>query len=394
MGIVFFWSFAMACSNVQSIITSICSAGLLLVLVGCDSPKPSGGKSTGSSDGLPAYCAEYTAPAAAFRLASDQDATYDSKVKVILNTKCATARCHAAGATAPDLSTFAAAKVAGPDIVQRAITEKDAATKMPAAAALDAVSIDMIQTWVNKGYPQTYLAPPVTPPAPPPAAAAPTYADISALMTVKTCVTCHSTAGHSGSTILDTEVAYKEKAAKVTEKLQAVHYGQSFDAAQLKLTADYAAALVAAPPPAEEKKEEETGATADETKKEIPPECVVPEKGVETADAAPSETDAGAYDKVLKPAKLTECHEQNLLYDRRTKDCHVAALGTTFKCDWAGVKAGFKDFAPEETLQKLEDEKWQVDQCGTQDGNPVIFLILAETSDGFLNLSIKVLGLE
>jgi hypothetical protein len=72
----------------------------------------------------------------------------------------------------------------------------------------------------------------------------------------------------------------------------------------------------------------------------------------------------------------------------------VATLGGDFDCNWDGVKIKFKEIATEEVLQKLEDDKWQVDQCGLQDADPVVFLIQADRSGGFLNLAIKVLSVQ
>jgi hypothetical protein len=385
-------------------LTSIC---IFLVLASCDSPKPSGVSGSKSGNGLPAYCADYEKPAvktAALSLASDLDATYDGKVKGILDGKCAYAGCHVAGARAPDLSTYLLAKASGARIVARGVNATP--TVMPPAAAangaLDAVAKDVLQTWANKNFPQTFVAatPAAAAPDPAPAAAAtpaaaPAFADIEKLMTDKTCVSCHSTASHQGDVILDTLDGYNAKAAKVPEKLKAVHFGVSLDATQLKLTADYAASLVAP-------KEEAAGTTApaaDEAKEpgEVPPECVVPEKTEESPipDAEPAAAETPATDadfsKVLNPLKLTECHDEGVLYDRRTKDCHVATIDDSYECDWDGVKVKFKDIIKDDVLQKLQDDKWDVDQCGAQDANPVVFLIQADTSEGFLNLGIKVL---
>jgi hypothetical protein len=289
------------------------------------------------------------------------------------------------------MSTFATAKAAGLRIIARAVTAKT----MPAAGALDAISIDLLQTWATKGYPQAFVAAPVvTPPvAAPVAAVTATFADIAKLMKEKTFDTCHSTSTHQAGAILDTQAGYDVKAAVIPVKLKAAHIGIVFDAAQLKLTGDYAANLTVAKP--SENADPTTAAeteTASETST-IPAEC----KGVENASGSTVTGIAAAdsdFAKVLNPPQLTACHEKKVIFDRRTKACHVATLGGDYTCDWPGIKVKFKDIATPETLQGLEDAKWQVDQCGIDAGSPVVFLIQPDSSGGFLNIGIKVLSVE
>lgn len=379
-------------------ILGLTSVGVVFGMAACDAPKPKGSRLSGEGNVLPAHCDQYyetedeADASASFRLAAATDAVYDSQVKGIINTKCAYAGCHVAGANIGDLTSYTYFE----DADQKASFKARVVTtpNMPPATAaatggpLDATEKDLLTTFITNGYPKVYVAPVDDPKKEnPPAATAVTYTQIAALMTEQGCNSCHSTAAKSGNTILDTEAGYKEKAAKVPTKLASDHFGKTFSAEQLKLTSDYAATL-AAPKPDEGKKGDDKKATGDD---EIPEECLLPEDKPKSGDPVDGDP---KLEKVLKPAKLTECHDKSLMYDRRTKDCNAATLGGDYECNWTGVKAKFKNIAPEKTLLDLEAGKWQVDQCGVLEGDPLVFLVKIEASDDVIDLQVKQLSVE
>lgn len=75
--------------------------------------------------------------------------SYAGTAKAFLDKNCAKSGCHVAGATSPDLSTFASAKAGGP----RSQIRIDANT-MPPGGGLTAADKSLFKSWVDAGYPQ------------------------------------------------------------------------------------------------------------------------------------------------------------------------------------------------------------------------------------------------
>lgn len=76
--------------------------------------------------------------------------TYTNSIKSIIDTRCATPGCHAAGAPNVNLSTYQSVVGQIGRIKVRAIDEKT----MPAAAPLPACEINKLTAWINAGTPQ------------------------------------------------------------------------------------------------------------------------------------------------------------------------------------------------------------------------------------------------
>jgi len=354
----------------------------------CSAPKPlSNSSASNSSDAvpsdgteLPEHCKEFITEepaedaAAAFRLvAAPELANYNGGVKTLIDTKCATAGCHAAGATAPEMTDFIKVKAAGARILARSVT---ASTMPPGNNALDATEKDLLQTWADLGYRELYVAPVVEQEEETPEIDA-EFAKVLAVMEAQTCIGsgCHNSTDKAGGAVLDTKDGYDLIAGKIVAKVEGGHFGKSFSAEETTALNDYTLALTGEAPATKEEK------------KEIPPECKVP---AEIVGEKASESD---YSKTLNPAKLTECHDEGLLYDRRAKDCHTATFGSTFSCNWEGVKEAFGEIAGTETLLALEGDRFQVDQCGEIDGDPLVLLIRTDQSSGELKLDYKTLSI-
>lgn len=85
----------------------------------------------------------------------NEDITYESHIKPILDTKCATAGCHATGFTIPDYSTYQAMKSSldGGSFEDRVIIRRD----MPEIGSppLDSIEYELINCWIFQGFPET-----------------------------------------------------------------------------------------------------------------------------------------------------------------------------------------------------------------------------------------------
>lgn len=94
------------------------------------------------------------------------------------------------------------------------------------------------------------------------------------------------------------------------------------------------------------------------------------------------EEDDGSFDKesafeeLLNPKKLKECHDDGKVYDRGKDACHRSTIADSYDCSVSGIVKKFKSLGV--TLKtsgdKISDfEDFEVDQCGEYKGEPVIF---------------------
>jgi hypothetical protein len=96
------------------------------------------------------------------------------------------------------------------------------------------------------------------------------------------------------------------------------------------------------------------------------------------------EEDTRDFGAFLTPKKLKECNDSGFVFDRAaqvesdTMRCHDAEFPAKFACTRAGIAGAFSDSAKaEELLAKYIDggDKYEIDQCGSLDGAPFVFLI-------------------
>lgn len=76
-----------------------------------------------------------------------KSSTFSSDVQSIIKNNCATSGCHVAGATFPDLTTYASIKTNIDRVKVRAITEKT----MPKSNPLSDCNIKKLQLWIDNG---------------------------------------------------------------------------------------------------------------------------------------------------------------------------------------------------------------------------------------------------
>jgi hypothetical protein len=82
--------------------------------------------------------------------------TYNANAKVIIDTKCATASCHAAGGQYPDCSNYTGAKAAmdslnGDTMLKRMLLGESVGGFMPKAGTKSQADIDVITKWKADG---------------------------------------------------------------------------------------------------------------------------------------------------------------------------------------------------------------------------------------------------
>lgn len=81
-------------------------------------------------------------------------ATYTTDVKTIIDTKCATANCHATGKQQPDLTNYTNCKSSVTMILQRMNLATGSPGFMPEGASKTQVDVDKITKWQSDGLTQ------------------------------------------------------------------------------------------------------------------------------------------------------------------------------------------------------------------------------------------------
>lgn len=103
---------------------------------------------------------------------------------------------------------------------------------------------------------------------------------------------------------------------------------------------------------------------------------------------------AEILEELLNPAKLKECKDQGLVYDRGKDACHISTIAT-FDCSIDGITKKFKEVGV--TLRvsggKVAGfEDYEIDQCGEHKKEPVIFFYKkVDDVEGEVTLKIKIL---
>lgn len=78
--------------------------------------------------------------------------TYDTEIKVIVNESCATTNCHTTGYSHGDLTSYENMKEV---INNNSFKAKVLDTKsMPKGSSLNEDELNLIQCWVDNGYPE------------------------------------------------------------------------------------------------------------------------------------------------------------------------------------------------------------------------------------------------
>jgi len=96
---------------------------------------------------------------------------------------------------------------------------------------------------------------------------------------------------------------------------------------------------------------------------------------------------------LLNPPQLAACQAQGHLYDRATGACDQATVATSYPCTDAGVIGEFKQFGvdPTSTIQSWETQGFKVDQCGTFNGDPLVYYVASNGNSGQASVQIKEL---
>lgn len=120
-----------------------------------------------------------------------------------------------------------------------------------------------------------------------------------------------------------------------------------------------------------------------------------------TSSSTDTETDGtdldDAWQELLNPPALKECHDQNKVYDRGKQKCHKSTIATSYECTPQGIKDKFKKLAV--TVNISADGKtiagfegYDIDQCGEFENQPVVFFYKkVEGSTDEVKLEIKML---
>ncbi|MBJ7429467.1 MAG: hypothetical protein JHD28_11010 [Bacteroidia bacterium] len=76
--------------------------------------------------------------------------TYNTGIKTLINSNCATSGCHAAGGISPDLSNYTLLKASISSVKFRAIDVKN----MPRPSGMSACNITKLDNWIKAGSPE------------------------------------------------------------------------------------------------------------------------------------------------------------------------------------------------------------------------------------------------
>lgn len=76
--------------------------------------------------------------------------TYNTGIKTLINSNCATSGCHIAGGISPDLSNYTLLKASISSVKNRAIDVKN----MPSPSGMSACNITKLDNWIKAGTPE------------------------------------------------------------------------------------------------------------------------------------------------------------------------------------------------------------------------------------------------
>lgn len=221
-----------------------------------------------------------------------------------------------------------------------------------------------------------------------------TYEDIESIIDKK-CLSCHDSGGTSP--ILDTYAKVKSKASSIQSEIDD---GTMPPSGSTKLTSSEKTKIAdwitdGKLETAEDSSDDED-TTTDEDDEDTSSGC-----DDDDADDEVDEDDDTGFDKdeafqeLLNPKKLKECHEDGKVYDRGKEKCHISSIAKSFDCSVEGIVKKFK--ASGITLKTSGDkldgfEDYEVDQCGEYKSDPVVFFYKkVDSAADEIGLSIKVL---
>ena len=92
---------------------------------------------------------------------------------------------------------------------------------------------------------------------------------------------------------------------------------------------------------------------------------------------AKSPTDQVFLDGLIIPPALNACLSRGLLYNRVTGQCDTAQATNAYTCDHAGFLQAYGNNAAVENYlsNRYDPAHWTYDQCGTEGGHPVLYLM-------------------
>jgi hypothetical protein len=97
------------------------------------------------------------------------------------------------------------------------------------------------------------------------------------------------------------------------------------------------------------------------------------------------------WDDLINPDEFKKCKDKDKLYDRAKKECHKASIASSYGCDWNGLKSAFQGVSIDSELDRIRDDEFEIDQCGTFRDDPIIFFIKKSEDGDTMSLKIRKL---
>lgn len=273
---------------------------------------------------------------------------WDDDIKKLADKGCAASGCHAAGDTDPALDTYNLFKA---DII--AVKDKYNGGHKNIKDRWTADEFALITKWETDKFPES--APLTTKDdAEAEGSAGPSTDDWAKVETLLGegdsglgCIGCHNAEDKTAGLSLATQDDYKANADVVLKYIKNGHKGaKDISDEDLKVFEDYNAALTAA-----------ESSSQKSAKKE---DCVKGEGG----------------DKTLAiTEEHQKCNERGKIYHRSNKQCLEDTTINKSPCTWESVYKMFESDAEiSKTLKAKQDDKYQIDQCGTSAGKPAVLI--------------------